>query len=156
MKWHKWLCSAAALLPLAIVSAESPPLRDDLCVAANVFFEARAEPLKGMIAVKDVTRNRGKNACSVVFEKHQFSWTAKTPWSRVQKFLVDKPTHLKPEDRLAWEKCKEIAQSDRRVLSKDYMYFHSVHVSPPWTRAGLVIGNHKFIKDFKLKGRKMK
>lgn len=146
----KWLSAAIlALIPLTLSGTEAPVLKDDLCVAVNIFFEARAEPLKGQIAVKDVTRNRGKNACAVVFAKHQFSWTAKTPWSRVQKFLADKPTHLKQKDMKAWEKCKEIAKSSSSVLSKDYMYFHSVHVSPPWTRPGIVIGNHKFIKERK-------
>lgn len=138
-----------ALLPISLYGTEAPEIKDDLCVATNIFFEARAEPLKGQIAVKDVTRNRGKNACAVVFAKHQFSWTAKTPWSRVQKFLTDTPTHLKPKDAKAWEKCKEIARSSKSVLTKDYKHFHAVHVSPPWTRPGIVIGNHKFIKERK-------
>lgn len=51
------------------------------CLARNVYWEALHEPLIGQIAVAQVTHNRllsgkwGKNFCSVVFAKKQFSWT---------------------------------------------------------------------------------
>lgn len=147
---------AAALLllwPIATLSAQPPQVPEHLCIAANVYFEARAEPLKGMIAVKDVTRNRGGNACVTVFAKSQFSWTAQFPWKRIEQFLTDSPKNLHEKEVKAWELCKQIAQSTKSVLSKDYKYFHATYVSPTWTRAGLVIGNHKFIREIPKKGK---
>lgn len=50
-----------------------------LCVALNVFHEARSEPWEGRMAVALVTRNRARNnhtsVCWEVFRDRQFSWT---------------------------------------------------------------------------------
>lgn len=51
------------------------------CLAKNIFYEAGIAPHAGKIAVAQVTHNRlktgrwGKDICSVVFAKAQFSWT---------------------------------------------------------------------------------
>lgn len=87
---------------LALVSTDvqtsAPSLADKLkteigCLAANLYFEARGEPLKGQLAVAKVTLNRVKSKqypdsiCAVVFQKHQFSWTKQQPWAEIQKAL---------------------------------------------------------------------
>lgn len=57
------------------------PKKDFDCLARNIYWEALREPLIGQIAVAQVTHNRvlsgkwGKDFCSVVFAKKQFSWT---------------------------------------------------------------------------------
>lgn len=50
-----------------------------LCLALNIHFEARGEPIEGQLAVAHVTINRAKenktSICHEVFKKGQFSWT---------------------------------------------------------------------------------
>ena len=48
------------------------------CLAWNVYFEARSEPIAGQHAVAEVTVTRaslsGRNVCEEVFLDRQFSW----------------------------------------------------------------------------------
>lgn len=50
------------------------------CLAKNIYFEARGEPVKGQIAVALVTLNRVKDKrfpktiCEVIYDGCQFSW----------------------------------------------------------------------------------
>jgi spore germination cell wall hydrolase CwlJ-like protein len=116
-----------------------------LCMAANIFFEARSEPLKGKLAVKDVTNNRGSNTCKVVFARKQFSWTHQQSWETIEKFLLDKPS-LSGREAKAWKLAKQVAESRVVVLGPAYKHYHALSVNPPWTKPGVVIGNHKFMK----------
>src|SRR5919106_4678476 len=51
------------------------------CLARNVYYEARGEPIAGQYAVAEVTMNRKasprypKTVCEVVYQKEAFSWT---------------------------------------------------------------------------------
>ena len=55
-----------------------------MCLALNIYFEARSEPIQGQIAIAEVTLNRVASAnfpndvCSVVLQDNnsgcQFSW----------------------------------------------------------------------------------
>lgn len=51
-----------------------------ICLALNVYFEARGEPEAGKYAVAHVTLNRVRqkrsSVCKEVFRPRQFSWTA--------------------------------------------------------------------------------
>jgi spore germination cell wall hydrolase CwlJ-like protein len=76
-----------------------------LCLALNVYFEARGEPIQGQYAVAHVTLNRVKenksDICSEVFKKNQFSWTA-------HKFKI-------PSDKdKSWQLAQDVA---RKVIS---------------------------------------
>ena len=52
-----------------------------LCLALNVYFEARSEPINAQFAVAEVTMNRVNSdaypdtVCEVVWQRKQFSWT---------------------------------------------------------------------------------
>ncbi|WDR22169.1 hypothetical protein PJM41_0084 [Salmonella phage vB_SenS_UTK0009] len=111
------------------------------CIAKNIYFEARGEGTKGMIAVAQVTKNRvnsGKfpdSYCKVVYQSNQFSWTAKKP-------RVDKSDE-------SWEVAKNLARVIYYVdLPQDptygALYFHSGKDKPYWTK--------KFKKTTKIKG----
>lgn len=119
-----------------------------LCLATNIYFEAGNQSMKGKLAVKDVTINRGDNICDVIFKKKQFSWTHQKSWSTVKSFLDDRPKLSKLEMRV-WNESKKAARSKKRVLSKDYTHFHTTDVKPVWTGKGTVIGKHKFLKGKK-------
>ncbi len=48
------------------------------CLALNIYFEARSEPIEGQYAVAEVTIMRaeisGRSMCEEVFTDRQFSW----------------------------------------------------------------------------------
>lgn len=52
-----------------------------VCLALNIYHEARGESLTGQLAVAQVTLNRTEDprypsdVCEVVYEPHQFAWT---------------------------------------------------------------------------------
>jgi N-acetylmuramoyl-L-alanine amidase len=50
-----------------------------LCLALNVYHEARGETVEGQVAVAMVTMNRAgwdtRNVCPTVYKPRQFSWT---------------------------------------------------------------------------------
>jgi spore germination cell wall hydrolase CwlJ-like protein len=117
-------------------------------MATNIFFEARGEPVDGQLAVRDVTNNRGKDTCAVVFKRKQFSWTHQVQWSRIESFLLGKPT-LKDKEYKAWIKAQWVATSPITVLSEEYTHYHAVYVKPAWSKPGKRIGKHVFLKGVK-------
>lgn len=114
------------------------------CLAQNIYFEARGEPIEGMVAVGMVTLNRVTNSprprsfCDVVLAPHQFSWTS-DPSSQV-------------EDQLAYEFSVRIAAQiiagDLRLpgIKADH-YVNRKKKRPKWARHYRFtrrIGNHWF------------
>jgi spore germination cell wall hydrolase CwlJ-like protein len=139
-------------------TVELPTEADIRCMQENIYFEARAEGEKGMIAVAEVTVNRTRHdnypptVCGVVYEQKrkgtcQFSWTCdKRPNS---------PRLKKPEELAAWEKCGEVA---RLVLSGTFdavvgqraTHYHATYVKPKWSRhldRIVRIGRHIFYRE---------
>ena len=53
-----------------------------ICLALNIYHEARGEPIEGQRAVASVTLNRTldprwpSTVCGVVYDPQQFSWTS--------------------------------------------------------------------------------
>lgn len=139
-----------AILPATMGMATFPQLAqlapakqaDVVCLAKNIYHEARGEPIEGQIAVAQVTVNRvnsgefQSNICKTVYANKQFSWT-------------EKPAKVK--DRKAWEASVIIATA---VLTKSIhlpdfkaLYFHTRQIRPKWSRTKQVvakIGNHIF------------
>lgn len=112
-----------------------------MCLALNIYHEARGEGLQGQRAVAHVTLNRARErrmeVCDVVFEPHQFSWTIKDP---------------KVTNEVAWAKALAVAKrasahAGRGVRANHY---HALSVQPRWA-AGMkvvaVIGQHIFYTD---------
>lgn len=92
-----------------------------ICLALNIYFEARGEPVIAQRAVAQVTMNRADNdpdrVCTEVFRPRQFSWTNRLskssksdPNSLVNKLI--KNTHSDP-----WNRSLEIARS---AISGEY------------------------------------
>jgi spore germination cell wall hydrolase CwlJ-like protein len=124
---------------------------DAVCLALNVYWEARGEPDEGKVAVAHVTLNRAADpaypptVCAVVRQGIeaagcQFSWTCDD--------IDDTPT-----DQAAWEDAKDVA---RRVLAdsgrdptKGALFFHHTRLRPAWAEgksAARVIGQHVFFR----------
>jgi spore germination cell wall hydrolase CwlJ-like protein len=114
-----------------------------LCLAKNIYYEARGEPMHGKIAVAQVTLNRvthrtqfEASICGVVYAKNQFSWTMEK--------------HREPRGE-AWREAQALAKAVvvGTVHLPDFkaLYFHNLTVKPAWNKTKELvarIGNHIF------------
>jgi spore germination cell wall hydrolase CwlJ-like protein len=124
-----------------------------MCLALNMFFEARNEPMSGQQMVAEVTLNRvassayPDNVCDVVWQRKQFSWT--------HDGIHDDPTRMSYLDRLAWANIKKAAVI---ILSspEDYTpqtgatHYHAEYVKPYWASSMKYlgkVGSHLFYKN---------
>ncbi len=105
-------------------------------MAANVYREARGEPIEGQIAVTRVVLNRTKmkeypkTACGVIYQRNQFSWTNK--YKSVVYTFNDINTVVK-----AYNSVEEFPAT----------HYHTKAVAPSWRKRlkeGVTIGNHIF------------
>ena len=118
------------------------------CLAANIYHEARSESDLGQELVAQVTINRIRDdhypddACSVVREAYQFSWTHDGRSDAIK-------------DRAAYEKAYRIAikylylgEKASIANSQDLLNYHANYVSPDWYNLKMVasVGNHIFYK----------
>lgn len=113
-----------------------------ICMAENLYHEARDQPIEGIIAVGFVTLNRVDHSyfpdtvCGVVYDPAQFSWTINPP-----PVLED----------VAWSRMLNIAYD---IMNDEYfnnmfgvLYYHNHDVNPSWTRektVAYVIEDHIF------------
>ena len=144
---------AAAMVREAIL-ADGTMQQDFECLALNVYFEARGEPLTGKYAVASVTLNRvvspafPDSICKVVYQGAgqgrrdcQFSWAC------------DRYTD-RPRDASAWEIAKQVAYNtlflDKPDPTDGALYFHASWARPSWSRTKVKvgrIGGHVFYRQ---------
>jgi len=143
-KIFKALATLALLTLTPQVMAQTTARQDQAqieCLAQNVYFEARGEPLKGQIAVSNVVMNRitygfAKTPCEVIRQRNQFSWVHH---------------HSKIADRDLYERGKQVARtvyySQVGDITHGALYYHALYVNPHWkyTRVA-AIGHHIFYK----------
>ena len=155
---------ALALLPAGAVRADTTvaaldrtapapePLEPELdCLALNIYWEARSEPLLGQVAVAAVTLNRvaapafPDTVCAVVFQgeergRHlcQFSWRCD---GRADE----------PRNPVAWAEARRVARLALNDQVTDptggALWYHAAHVLPAWARKMTLrtrIGHHLF------------
>jgi N-acetylmuramoyl-L-alanine amidase len=121
------------------------------CLALNVYFESRGEPLEGQYAVADVTLNRADSEyfpdsiCSVVYQRSQFSWTHQIQNSRNPRLRERQAWYL------AQQVALEITELDiMRGITDGATYFHANYVQPRWRLSfekTTRIGTHLFYRD---------
>jgi N-acetylmuramoyl-L-alanine amidase len=127
-----------------------------ICLALNVYFEARGEVLPGQYAVAHVTMNRAggnpRKVCAEVAKPAQFSWTA----NRI--VMVQGGWTLKkeewPRDMRAWAVAKSVARDVLAGRIRDFTggatHYHAHYVRPRWRHAfevATVIGGHIFYRE---------
>jgi spore germination cell wall hydrolase CwlJ-like protein len=135
--------------PLPVVVAEKRPARkvsdaDLRCLALNVYWESRGQPLAGQLAVAYVTLNRAgapgfpSTICGVVHQGCQFGWTCEGGSKA-------------PTEAGAWEQALAVARqsvSGAPDPTRGAQYFHHVQERPQWARGRyghrVVIGQHVF------------
>ncbi|MGB0670507.1 MAG: cell wall hydrolase [Rhodospirillales bacterium] len=123
------------------------------CLALNIYWEARSEPLDGQIAVAAVTLNRTKSEafpdtiCGVVqqgfsgrLHRCQFSW-----WCDGKSDV--------PEEIEAWNRSVELAAAvldgKKQDPTEGAMWYHADYVSPDWAKHKVQvakIGHHLFYR----------
>ena len=123
-----------------------------LCIALNIYFEARSEDLQGKVAVGSVVMNRiaherfPDSACDVVYQggdkvRHgcQFSWFCDG--------LSDNP-YEKDEWKQAYTLAIWIYGIGLPDITEGALWYHSNDVSPAWATTDYIqIGSHKFYKE---------
>jgi hypothetical protein len=130
------------------------PAVERQCLALNIYFEARSEPLLGKITVGHVVLNRMRDrrfpnsACAVIRQggyrlryRCQFSW-----WC---DGLSDRPVN-----RQAWRKSVHLANQVYNGALPDpsggALWYHADYVKPSWSKALLrraKLGRHIFYVD---------
>lgn len=116
------------------------------CLALNIYFEARNQPIEGQKAIGFVTLNRVFNSrfpdsiCGVVKQYKQFSW-----------YSDGKPDV--PTDRDAWNVANNIANYVLSNYDQDNtggaLYYHADYVTPYWIKSmklTQVLHTHLFYK----------
>lgn len=122
-----------------------------LCMALNLYHEARSEPIMGQYAVAMVTLNRAKgerkNVCRVVLAKKQFSWT-----TTLVKGVTVAPSGL-PKDQDAWKKAQIIANVSLSGKMPDFTngsnFYHVQRIRPYWVSSmerTKQVGRHIFYR----------
>ena len=127
----------------------SPELQQEVyCLAQNIYFESRGEPLKGQLAVAMVTINRAKHEdypstiCGVVNQGCQFSW------------VCDGKSDNLPINSTAGKQAMNLAKqviSNRDLVdvTKGALFFHARYSNPSWSNKmekTIAIGNHIFYR----------
>jgi len=121
------------ILENTFVNYRSYTAREHVCLAKNIYFEARNESLKGQIAIAFVTLNRlqedrwSDEACGVIYDNKQFSWYSDGK--------SDSPRNNNSYDGVA---LIASAMLDPDIAIFDFTYgsthYHADYVEPYWSR----------------------
>lgn len=126
-----------------------------LCLALNIYHEARSEMIPGQYAVAHVTMNRAgsqSNICKTVTAKHQFSWTTTLLKRTGPNRFALKPQGM-PKDERAWHLAKHIARyalaNPKFDVTLGATHYHTTKVRPTWRKSMQFVkrmGNHVFYR----------
>ena len=114
--------------------------KDVKCLATAIYHEANSESEKGQIAVANVIMNRVKSkkfpnsVCSVISQKHQFSW-----YGRTKHKYNDKTVNI----------AEKVLSNRVHDVTNGALYFHSGK-NLYWVKKmkfTTKIGGHKFYKN---------
>lgn len=138
------IVAAAAGISIGMLGAPKVDPVQQVCIAKNIYYEARSEPIEGQIAVAHVTMNRvnaehwPNTPCEVVYEDKQFSWT----------HLIKDQT---PRENEAYKQAMTIARDVMIGNTSDptlgATFYHANYVNPSWAKqmtVSKVIGYHIF------------
>lgn len=131
---------------------------EKLCLALNLWHEARHEPIEGLVAVAQVTLNRVEHpdfpdtVCSVVYERTknrrnvvtcQFTWTCQ----QLRQPKPEEATWLAVVDVVNRFVRGEFYYWQQRY--KNSLNYHAYYVNPKWNLKPLKrIGAHIFYQRF--------
>ena len=130
-----------------------------ICLALNVYYEARNQPVEGQMGVTHVVLNRMEDksfpdkACEVVYQG-QYSETTGLPLINKCQFSwycdgkPDKPHEL---DAYRWAEIivKHVWDKRHNDITKGATHYHAIEVKPKWAKTMEFIariGDHLFYK----------
>lgn len=137
------------------VFARQDDIRELTCLAFNVYFEARGEPVAGQYAVAEVTMNRvasGRYPDTVCGVVHQENWDPlrKRQVSAFSWTELDERPSLEDETfRQAWEVAEAVYYGRYTPTLAGALHYHATYIKPRWARGNKPvarIGNHVFYK----------
>jgi len=134
--------------------------RQVLCLANNIYFEARSEPIKGQIAVAFVTLNRVSSElfpdsiCDVVKQKRnnvcQFSWYCESrPKRQYTKHILTGKGSLQYNEIIDIATFVYANYEKLNDPTHGSLFYHADYVSPGWRKRMdkvAVIGAHIFYR----------
>ena len=137
------------------VFAKQDDIRDLTCLAFNVYFEARGEPVAGQYAVAEVTMNRvasGRYPDTVCGVVHQENWDPlrKRYVSAFSWTELDQRPSLEDETfRQAWEVAEAVYYGRHTPRLGGALHYHATYIKPSWARGNKPvarIGQHVFYR----------
>ena len=131
-----------------------------VCLALNVYHEARSQPFIGQVAVAQVVMNRvhddryPDNVCDVVYQGQTYSWKPDFPVrNRCQFSWYCDGKSDTPRDKEAWDKARLIAHGVYKGNRDDFVegatHYHAHYVRPEWAETKTLvvrIGDHIFYR----------
>ena len=117
-----------------------------MCLALNIYFEARDQNIDGQLMVAEVTMNRVADTsfpdtvCEVVWQPGAFSWT--------DDGKSDRPKDLKAFAQ-AILLANDVLNGTAPLLGTDATFYHEKSVNPYWTTSVVevgMVGDHVFYK----------
>ena len=131
-----------------------------VCLALNVYHEARDQPFIGQVAVAQVVMNRvaddryPDDVCDVVTQGPTYSWKPDFPVrNRCQFSWYCDGKSDKTPDQTAWEQALVIAQGVYTGNLDDFVegatHYHATYVLPEWAESkvpAVQIGEHIFYR----------
>jgi hypothetical protein len=123
------------------------------CLALNVYFESRNQPLLGQMAVAAVTLNRAdgdkEKICQVVTQPYQFSWTINRLKKHGKYYVL--PNKYVPKNIEAWiqswQVAEKILKNGAQGIVHGATFYHATWVNPSWDdkmKKVAQIGDHVF------------
>ena len=115
-----------------------------MCLALNIYFEARDQPIDGQLMVAEVTLNRvaspdfPASVCGVVWQPGAFSWTHDGKSD-------------KPRDMQAFAQsviiANEVLNDPSILLGTSATFYHEKSIHPYWANSYVevgMVGDHIF------------
>lgn len=134
-------------------NAKTIDVEAQVCLAKNIYFEARDQGLASKMAVSLVVLNRVKHRqypstiCEVVYQGPTYSWKPEFPVRNKCQFswYCDGKSD-KPKEIEAWNKALEIASlilysAENLVdFTEGATHYHAVYILPQWASHLIKIG----------------
>jgi spore germination cell wall hydrolase CwlJ-like protein len=144
-------------MPMLASNLPKIDMKQILCMARNIYYEAGAEAMPGQAAVARVVMNRinhgfAETPCKVIYQKTiinenvvcQFSWVCEGKGDPNKASARYKQAEL-----IAYQ---VMAGMHKDVVPKSALFFHAITVDPLWPyKQVAIIGNHIFYSKQKVK-----
>jgi N-acetylmuramoyl-L-alanine amidase len=125
------------------------------CLARNVYFEARGEPLAGQYAVAEVTMNRRasrrfpRTVCEVVYQQNwdplRERYVGAFSWTELDSLPEPEGEH--------WQRAREVAEAvyygRQPPVLRGALFYHANYIRPDWApqkERVAQIGRHIFYR----------